>query len=150
MYGSGILSAMAATGWMVAAAISLSDGVGGIEVPRWLSTAGVMVIVCGTIISGGAWLVEDAQSRAVERHIRPMVRAEVDRAFAGFMPLLVATITESVDRRIMPQVRDLIEDAHRRAVVAGMTAQLNATGEQIGKVALRAVPREYMSTSRGD
>lgn len=150
MRGSGIVSAMAATGWLVAAAISLSDGEGGIEVPRWLSSAGVMIIVCGTIIAGGAWIVERGHCIAAEQHIRPLVRAELNRALAEAMPLLVATITESIDRRIVPQMREILDDAHLKAVVTGQIAQLNATGEAIGKVALRSVSTQFVSTSRGD
>lgn len=97
--GSGTVSAMAAAAWAVAAGMSLSDGPGGIEVPRWTSTAGVMVIVCGTIISGSAWIVERGNRIAAEKHVRPLVRQELDRALAEMMPLFVATVVEAVERR---------------------------------------------------
>lgn len=147
MFGSSIAAAMAATGWLVAAAISLSDGEGGIEVPRWLSTAGVMVIVCGTVIGGGAWLVAHSARDAAERHTRPVVQQELERTLADVMPLMVATIAESIDRRIVPQVDEIVADALRKAVVAGQIAQLNTTGVALGKTALRSVST-YMSTSR--
>lgn len=99
MYGSGITAAMAATGWLVAAAISLSDGTGGIEVPRWLSTAGVMVIVCGAVLAGGGWLVDRSGRDVAERHIRPLIQQELDRAFEENMPLFVATVVEAFERR---------------------------------------------------
>lgn len=149
MRGSGVVAAMTTTGWLVAAAVSLSDGDGGFEVPRWLSTAGVMIIVCGTIIGGGAWIVEHGHRRATEEYIRPLVRAELDRALAEAMPLMVATIAESIDRRIVPQMHEMIVDALRKAVVGGHIAQLHVNGETLGKTALRSVST-YIGTSRGD
>lgn len=183
MRGSGITAAMATAAWAVAAGMSLSDGPGGIEVPRWTSTAGVMVIVCGTVIGAGAWIVETSHRIAAEKNIRTVVREELDRALADAMPLLVATIVEAVTRtaaeaagrfgnRVDGQLHrvavlaahqtaarvreahtaDLTEvcaGLHRKTLIAGMQLQADATGEEIGKTALRSV-KTYVSTSRGD
>lgn len=183
MRGSAFLAGMAASAWTVAAVISLSDGEGGIEVPRWLSTAGVMVIICSTLTFAAAWIAEQSLRIAAEQLYRPIAREEFDKALADCLPLLVATVTEAADRRAArvgdavghvidgqmqgvataaakrtaayikeqqtAEVTEICEALHRKTLIAGMQLQANATGEQLGKAALRAV-KTYVSTSRGD
>lgn len=169
MRGCGITAGVVAAAWIAAAMMSGE----GTQVPRQLYTACVVVVTCGTIIGAGGWIAERSLRIGAQKYIRPVVRSEIERAFADSMPLMAATVAESLDRRIVPQmhdvavaagkqsavrlrdmvtqeIRDIVNDAHRKAVVTGMAMQANATGEVIAKTALRSVPRVYVSTSRGD
>jgi hypothetical protein len=80
------------------------------------------------------------------------------------LPLFVSSVVESLDRRLVPQMRDvaveagrqtavrlhemvtqdlreIVGDYHRRAIVTGQIMQANAAGAAIGKAALRSIPR---------
>lgn len=173
--GSGTAAVVVTACYTVAMSLALIDGRGvGLEIPPPISTLAVMAIVCTTIIGAGAWLSERANRQAAEDHIRPVVRDEIERAIADSMPLLVATVVESLDHRIVPQmhdiavaagkqtavrlhemvtqdIRDIVNDAHRKALVVGQAMQATAAGEAIGRAALRSVPpRHFVSTSRED
>src|SRR5258708_5717620 len=99
MRGSGTAAAIVGAAWVVAQLMSNSDGAGGAELPKQLNSACMILIICCSTLGGGAWLVERSHRIAAEEHIRPLVRQELDRAFADSMPLLVATVVESVERR---------------------------------------------------
>jgi hypothetical protein len=172
--GCGTAAVTITVGYTIAMSLALGDGQGvGLEIPPPISTLGVMAIVCTTIIGAGAWLAERANRHAAEECIRPVVRAEIERALADTMPLFVATVVESLDRRIVPQMhdvavsagkqsavrlrdmvtcdlREIVNDAHRRTLVVGQRMQATAAGEAIGRAALRSIPTGYASTSRED
>lgn len=173
--GSGTTAVVSTACYTVAMSLALVDGRGvGLEIPPPISTLAVMAIICTTVIAGVAWLVEHGHRLAVEQQLRPAVRDEVERALGDAMPLLVASVVESLDRAIVPQMhdvavaagkqsavrfhemvttdlREIINDAHRRALVVGQRMQATAAGEAIGRAALRSVPpRHFVSTSRED
>lgn len=179
MRGSGITAVVVGGCYLAGTAMAVSDGDGvGVEIPTHINTVAIMVIVCTAIISGVAWLTDRGHRVAAEERIRPVVRDEIERAIADTMPLLVATVAETLDRRIMPQMhevavaagrqsairlrdmvttdlREIVGDAHRRAIVTGQVMQVNASasaaaGEAIGRAALRGVPRRFVSTSQED
>lgn len=182
--GCGITAAIATGCYIIALTMALSDGQGqGVEIPRPLDVLTIMLIVCSTVLAGAARIAELASRISAEQYIRPIVRYELDRAFAENLPLLVATVIDAADQRAArvagqvgerldgalhdiaalaakqtaarlreAQTADLTEictDLHRKTLVAGMQLQANASGEQIGKNALRSV-KTYMPTSQGD
>lgn len=172
--GCGITAVAATTCYTLASSMALSDGHDvGIEVPQPVNALSIMLIVCTTLVASGAWLLERSHQIAAERQIRPVVRDEIEKAIADTMPLFVASVAESLDRRLVPQmrevavtagkqtavrlhemvtqdIRDICNDAHRRALVTGQAMQAAATGETIGRAALRSIPRTFVSTSRED
>lgn len=172
--GAGTTAGITAASYIIASSMALSDGIdAGVEVPRFIGTIAVMVIVCCTILSGVAWIVDRSHRYSADRHIRPLVRDELDKAITAAMPLVVASVVESLDRRLVPQMhdvavaagrhsavvlrdcvtqdlREIAGDLHRRAVITGQTMQANATGEALGRKALRSIPTHYVSTSRED
>jgi hypothetical protein len=170
MTGSAVSGGITATGYIIATSMASADGAeGGIEVPSAISTRCIMLIVCFTIIAGGAWLIRRGHRDAAEEKIRPVIREEVDRALTETMPLLVATVVEALDRRVTEHmhevavaagrrtvagVRDAVTadltqiaaDIHRRAMITGALADRAAAGRS----GLRSVPHHYVSTSEGD
>lgn len=171
--GCGTCAVASTVCYTIASSMALSDGHGvGVEIPAPINTLSIMAIVCTTIISVAAWLIERSNRTSAERDIRPVIRDEIERAIADTMPLLVATVAESLDRRIVPQMREvaheagkhsavrfrdmvtqdlreIVNDAHRRALVTGQRLQATASGEAIGRAALRSIPT-FVSTSRED
>lgn len=184
MSGTAILGGLVTTGYVVGTLASFADGIGtGLEIPHAINSMCIAVICCTTITSGCAWFARKAHRLSAECNIRPLIRQELDRAFAENMPLLVATIVNAADRRaagvaeavvgvVDSRIQDtavaaarqtaarfreqqtadlteICEGLHRKALIAGMELQANATGEQLGKSALRSV-KTYVSTSSGD
>lgn len=173
MRGCGTTAVAATTCYTFATSMAVSDGAGiGVEIPPPVNTLSILLIICTTIIGGGAWIVQRSHREAAEQHIRPVIRAEMERAVVDTMPLLVATVAEAVAARVVPQmhevavsagrqtaarlhevitldIREILTDAHRKAIVTGQTMQLNATGEAIGRAALRSIP-QYVRTSTDD
>lgn len=174
MRGCGTTAVVATTCYTIATSMAVSDGAGvGVEIPPPINTLSILLIICTTIIGGGAWIVQRSHRDAAEQLVAPAVRAELERAIVDTMPLLVATVAEVVDSRVVPHMRDvavsagrqtaarlhevitldireILTDAHRKAIVTGQTMQLHATGEAIGRAALRSIPTRYVSTSKDD
>lgn len=184
MTGTAVLAALLTTGYLVAIASTVSDGIGvGLEMPHAVNSILITAICCTTTVSSGAWFVRHGHKRAAEAQIRPLIREELDRMIEEAMPLLIATIAEAADRRAAgvaeavvevidrriqttavaaarqtaarireqhtADLTELCEGLHRKTLIAGMQIQANATGEQLGKTALRSV-KTYVSTSQGD
>lgn len=168
--GCGFTAAVSATGYILTTAMAASDGVdSGIEVPPVVRATAMMLIICTTIGGGAAWLIERAHRIAAETLVRPIVRAEVERALADALPLYTSTVANAVGDRVGAQlhevavaagrqsavrlhdmitqdIREILTDAHRRALVTGQRMQAVAAGEAIGRAALRSVPQSFMST----
>lgn len=151
----------------------------GLEIPHAINSMCIAAVCCTTTISGCAWFARQGHMRAAEVHIRPVVRQELDKAFTDHMPLFAATVAEAAQRRVdtiterfdaqiqaiallaakqtaarireahTADLTEICQDLHRKTVIAGMQLQANATGEEIGKSALRSV-KTYVSTSMGD
>ena len=170
MTGSAVAGGITASCYIIASTMAFTDGVDtGVEVPRPVNTWCIMLIVCCAVIAGCAWTVRRGLTDAAEHDIRPIIREELDRAITEQMPLLVATVVESLDRRIVPQMHDvavaagkqtvvrirdvitadlteIVGDLHRRAMITGALADRAATG----RPGLRPVPHRYVSTPEGD
>lgn len=182
--GCGIASVVVTGGYIIALIMAISDGAGvGVEIPRPLDVLSIMTIVCTTVTAAGAWLAEQSSRISAEQYVRPIVRHELDKAFAEAMPLFVATVTEAVNHRAYTAAEMLTErlggqlhavaaqaarqtaarmreahtadlseicsELHQKTLIAGQIMQANATGEELGKRALRSI-KTYVGTSQGD
>lgn len=154
--------------YSIAHVMAVSDGAGvGVEIPRPLDVLSIMLIICSTVLGGVAWLVEQGIRIGAEEHIRPVVRDELARALDEQLPVAVASVVERLDQRLVPQMhgvaelagrqsavrlremvtqdlREILGDYHRRALITGQIMQANATGSAIGRAALRSIPRSNL------
>jgi hypothetical protein len=107
--------------YVTVAAISVGDGTGvGIEMAGELQILfGVIMVLSGTI-AAEAWLAHRAAKESIERDIKPLIRAEVERVSArngAFIRQIIANeFAEAVDAAI--------QRAHR----TGMIAQAQSAG----------------------
>lgn len=168
MTGCAVVGGLTAAAYASASTSAYADGVGtGLEIAPPANILSIIFITCCTIIAGGAWLVRRGHADATTRHIRPAVRAEVDQALADAMPLLVATLSESVARRIEPSlhtvatgaanrtaavlreavtadITEIVNGVYRRGQVSGAILQSQATGKPL------LTPVRRLSTPEGD
>jgi len=152
-----VIGAIVATAYLVGWYAAIADGNGiGLEVPRAVNSVCIAVICSTCTISSTAWFIRRAIRIATEDHIGPLVRQELDRAFADAMPLFIASIADAADRRaagvadqVAERLDDQLHELYQKTLINGMTMHADATGEQLGKTALRSV-KTYVGTSRGD
>lgn len=174
MIGNAALGGVTFTGYAIASTMAVSDGIGiGVEVPRPVGVFAVLTIACSVILAGGAWIARRAAATAAREDVQPVVHDEIGQAFADAMPLFVATVVESLERRIAGHAKEvavaagrhsavllhelitqdigeILRDAHRKALVTGQVMQVNASGAAIGRSALRSIPTQYVGTSKDD
>jgi hypothetical protein len=165
---SGLGAGLTTAAYTVGASMAMSDGNGfGIEIPRPLNTLALVAIVCGTIVSGAAWVVDRHSPIAAERDMRPVIEDVLRREFDRQALLFTATICNAITADLEAKMRVVAKDAgrytiagvreaitadlteitrsiYRRGQVTGAVIQAESSGKAVVK------PIRQWRTSEGD
>lgn len=123
---AGLSAAIVAIAYLVANQMAPAIGPAGIQIPAEVSRLCIAWVATGAIVSAVAWVVDRAHRESAERDIRPLIRAEVERAVAATSAALAEQVGQQIAAGLEPKIRRVADVVASRAV-AGLREI--ATGE---------------------
>jgi hypothetical protein len=140
MWGSGLIAVFVVLPYLALSVVAVADGRRGFEIPVEVNIMCLIAIQSCGVVAVAAWVVDRSARHHADHTLRPIIRAECERAMTEAVPELVELVAAELLLRLDPKLHDVAA-----ASVARSSAMLReiVTGEVMRTQLDSAVGRAY-------